>query len=479
MISPLLDDSLTPLLGLLSLAIGVALYVWTALALAAMFRKMGEEPWKGWVPLLNQATVLRWGGLNPWLVLLVFLPLVGPLALWVLQTVAAHRLNPGFGYGTEMTVLAAVLFVVWASILGFGPSRWLGARAAASAAPPAGSRAVPPVPSVADPATAPGAPAAAFAPAGDAEEPAQAWRPPTAPIAIVPGPIAPTPIVPGPNAPAPIAPGADDAAAAERRTPPAPVAAARDDTSWPSEVDEVSAVHPSPFPPSAASARPYTPPPVSPAAGPITFVPGRKSAVPSIHGDAPVTRVPATDPAAPPSAWAPARSAEYDPDAFPEMSGEVSAVVGSPAAGTPLSARRSVSAQQRPPEPEGEDDDDDAEQTVIARRRRPTWKLTAAGRTVALVADVVILGRQPAPDPAFPRAQLVVVDDRTRTVSKTHARLELKGDGWHVTDLHSTNGVLIPTLMGTEEEIGPGSPVPAGDRFRLGDAQVTLARADH
>lgn len=458
MISPLLDDSLTPLLGLLSLAIGVALYVWTALALAAMFRKMGEEPWKGWVPLLNQATVLRWGGFNPWLVLLVLVPFVGPLALWVLLTIAAHRLNPGFGYGTEMTVLAAVLFVVWASILGFGPSRWLGARAAtAGTAPRAGH----PAPS--GPSSAAAADTAAIAPppvvaatGDDALEPSEAaWRPPTAPVPIVAAP-------------------ADRAPAPDRGAPAAPVPGARDAV-WPSEVDEVSAVHPAPFPPSAASSRPYAAPPVPPAAGPITFVPGRKSAVPSIHADAPVTRVPAAGPADPP-AWTPARSAEYDPDAFPEMSGEVSAVAGSPAAGSPLSARRSVSAQQRPPEPD--EDDLDAEQTVIARRRRPTWKLTAAGRTVALVADVVILGRQPAPDPAYPRAQLVVVDDGTRTVSKTHARLELKSDGWQVTDLHSTNGVLIPTLMGTEEEIGPGSPVPAGDRFRLGDTQVTLARAE-
>lgn len=462
MMSPLLDDSLTPLLGLLSLAIGVALYVWTALALAAMFRKMGEEPWKGWVPLLNQATVLLWGGFNPWLVLLFFVPIVGPLVLWVLQTIAAHRLNPGFGYGTEMTVLAAVLFVVWASILGFGPSRWLGARAVrAAGASPAGPRPSPAIPSVVD--TDPtGSRAAAFAPGEDAPEPAaSAWRPPTAPIPIVVGAGADTPVA--------------DAGRSEPGAPYAPVTDEHDDAAWPSEVDEVSAVHPSPFPPSAAASRPYSPPPVSPAEGPIAFVPGRKSAVPSVHGDAPVTRVPAPGPAAPPEPWAPARSAEYDPDAFPEMSGEVSAVVGSPAAGAPLAARRSVSAQQRPP---GTEEDDDAEQTVIARRRRPTWTLTAAGRTVPLVADVVILGRQPSPDPAYPRAQLVVVDDRTRTVSKTHARLELKPDGWQVTDLHSTNGVLIPTLMGTEEEIGPGSPVPAGDRFRLGDAQITLTRGD-
>ena len=37
------DESLAALLGLLSSVLAVALYVWTALAVSAMFRKMGEE----------------------------------------------------------------------------------------------------------------------------------------------------------------------------------------------------------------------------------------------------------------------------------------------------------------------------------------------------------------------------------------------------------------------------------------------------
>ena len=63
------DASLAALLGLLSFVLSVALYVWTALAVSAMFRKMGEEPWKAWVPFLNTATLLKWGGFSPWLVL--------------------------------------------------------------------------------------------------------------------------------------------------------------------------------------------------------------------------------------------------------------------------------------------------------------------------------------------------------------------------------------------------------------------------
>ncbi|MFX5603137.1 FHA domain-containing protein, partial [Acinetobacter baumannii] len=74
------------------------------------------------------------------------------------------------------------------------------------------------------------------------------------------------------------------------------------------------------------------------------------------------------------------------------------------------------------------------------------------GIPVDLTSDVVILGRRPAPDAAHPDAQLVAIADETRTVSKTHARLQLRGEKWFVTDLDSTNGVLFATLMGTEVE---------------------------
>lgn len=102
-----IDSSLAFLVGLLAFVIAIALYVWMALALAAVFRKVGEESWKGWVPFLNQATVLKLGGFSPWLVLLLLVPGLGALVVTVLLVIAAHRINPGFGYGAGMTVLAA------------------------------------------------------------------------------------------------------------------------------------------------------------------------------------------------------------------------------------------------------------------------------------------------------------------------------------------------------------------------------------
>lgn len=521
-----IDTSLAPLVAVLATVIAIALYVWMSLALSAMFRKMGEEPWKGWVPFLNQATVLAWGGFNPWLVLLVLIPGLGALIVLVLLVISAHRINPGFGYGASMTVLAALLFVVWASILGFGPTPWRGARH--SMAPPATP--VPPVP------TMPAAHAAAGAYSGvgtsgfAAPAPGAAGFPATSP-GVFPPPAGGFPPPPSPfPSPAGAAPafradggfGAGAGAGADPRagnpgaaapasglsasgderayiapspspelpepaswapppppvpSPPTPVEP--DVASWPSEIDDVSAVSPSPFPPSAAAptaARQAAQDSVGGTSGLISFVPGRRAEDdsaddPAAGRAAAVTRLPVT---APIETAAVGRQADAEGDAFPELSGEVSAVVGSPAAGAPLSARSSVAAQQRA-EAAATADDDDVDETVMVRRKKVAWQLVPASASpIPLTSEVVILGRRPAADPAFPVAQLVSVRDDARTVSKTHARLELRGEKWLVTDLGSTNGVLLRTIMGEEMEIEPGTELDAGERFFLGDEEFHL-----
>ncbi|TQK18452.1 pSer/pThr/pTyr-binding forkhead associated (FHA) protein [Microbacterium sp. SLBN-154] len=120
------DASLVVTLGVSSALVAVVLYVWTALALGAVFRKSGEQSWKAWVPILNIAVLLQLGGFSGWLVLLLLLPVLGSLLVWVAMIVACHRIGREFGYGAGMTVLAALLLPVWASVLGFGSARWVG-----------------------------------------------------------------------------------------------------------------------------------------------------------------------------------------------------------------------------------------------------------------------------------------------------------------------------------------------------------------
>ncbi len=464
-------DVITIAMGVTSFILFVVLYLWMALALSALFRKAGEEGWKGWVPVLNQAVLLQLGGFSPWLILLILVPGLGGLAVYVLLVMAAHRINRSFGYGAGMTVLAALLMLIWASVLGFGSARWIGeppahvrrsSEPAAPAAPPLVGGWTPSAPPPL-PAAAP-APAAASAPAGPA---APAWAPSSPPPP-------PLPRVSAASGPArgPLSPEVEDSAVAPE--------------------DRVPAAAPQP-------AGSFTPPPVPSAVAaapepitPISSVPGMRSAPPPAPAPAPVQNVPETPRAAPePEPWAPAPVTQPHPpvqhDTFGELSEAVSAVSGAPDAGAPRSARSSVSALYAEPgigdEQFGADEpaagEEAFDQTVIAKRRRTPWKLIPpSGAPLDISSDVVILGRKPAPDPAYPDAQLVSIPDETRTVSKTHARLELRGETWYVTDLGSTNGVLFATLMGTEVEAQPGQELEAGERFFLGDAEVRLRRTD-
>lgn len=528
-----MNESTGAVLGLSSAALFVILYVWYSLGLSAVFAKAGERSWKAWVPVVNVATVLTLGGFSPWLVLINLVPLFGAIAFTVVFIVAVHRISLGFGRGAGTTVLGVLLQVVWASVLGFGSARWQGtpARGDGAAEDSAPARrgqdfAGPYVPLVGGWTPAPtghdtaGDGAASRADA-DGMVPADAT--PSAPMALpfaapsgslsdaVPSPVDWTPArtddaPPSAGDPRPprtedrtsdgVPPTSvfavldalrlgDDDAAPRRRT-----VDAQEDGSQPTV--PLTPGIPSRRVMSAApdareedgAAAPESPVPAAsePSAVPEPWAPPRRAEA----GDAAdaVAQTPLTRPAEPArdTDSTPADS-DADVDEFPELSEAVSAVSEIPDAGSPRSARTSVAALSvHPAFAPGPDDDDDLEamdRTVVARRRRIPWALVPpSGDPVDLTSPVVIVGRRPAVDSAFPDAQLVAISDETRTVSKTHARLQLRGDTWFVTDLHSTNGVLFATLMGTEVEAPPGEEIEAGERFFLGDAEVRLSRRD-
>ena len=63
-------------------------------------------------------------------------------------------------------------------------------------------------------------------------------------------------------------------------------------------------------------------------------------------------------------------------------------------------------------------------------------------------------------------------------MSKTHARLELHMDAWRITDLDSTNGVVVTGDNGAEREVSPGAAHEVDGLFLLGDAELRLRRRD-
>ncbi len=176
-----IDPGALAALSLVQLLVGVGVYVWLALALMAVFRKVGVAPWKAWVPVLNGWELFVLGGMRGWWAAVlaggaILVGIVGtvvgglfagaaitagfggdagsaagalaaaaivPALIWlaflvfavIVQVRLMRELCRGFGVGTAYIVLGVILFPVWASVIGWGSARWLGRPAATAAAP--------------------------------------------------------------------------------------------------------------------------------------------------------------------------------------------------------------------------------------------------------------------------------------------------------------------------------------------------------
>lgn len=121
-----------------------------------------------------------------------------------------------------------------------------------------------------------------------------------------------------------------------------------------------------------------------------------------------------------------------------------------------------------------DEEEEEIDETVVVDRRRPiTWTLVLDDGTILpLDSSHVLLGRKPLS--TDPRTQALVVPDPTITLSKVHARLDLEDGTWTITDLNSTNGVILVNEDGTETLLSPGNPVAAPSRFVLGKVAMSI-----
>lgn len=204
--------------------IGLGIYVWYAFALSKLFPKLDQESWKGWVPVVNEATILQIGGRPAWNVVFYFIPIVQLYGLY-LKVLATHDINKRFGRGAGFTVLAILLPPVWATLLAWGAPpypegdrlaslhgpRRVGTDAArAAGAPGAQGYLAPPIPH-GGPAPATGSFAPSFAPGQPSAPGAFAPEQPSAPGAFAPQGFVPQPPPPATDSPAAFDPRYSDA----------------------------------------------------------------------------------------------------------------------------------------------------------------------------------------------------------------------------------------------------------------------------
>ena len=475
-------------------------YVWLSLALSRVFPKLGEEGWKAWVPVLREMTVFQLGGYSAAWVVALFLPFINIIGL-VVTVLAVHRINATLGRGTGFTVLAVVAYPVWATIVGFtnadrtprpvapqdtgyrpfaalpqtasatgvisdppasaAPARTFGAGSPFDFSPQAtnGPQAPPLPPTAAAPpapfpSTAPRTPAA-VPPA----PPQSAGQIAFQPVARVAPPAPPAPPVP------PVAPPAPSGVPVPPPAPPALVdpAPAPTATAWSA--------------PAAASA------PAAPPAPPVRPVP--VDSTPPLIAPVPAPIVVAPLPPAPAAAVAPTPSPITAPTAFPTLpTSSADGVFDDLPAAAPDDPSNQVSDLEATitpataPEAFESDLDDDFEDTVIVNRREELWVLSPEGaEPIRVTRPVALLGRNPSVSAEHPDAQLIRLTDPARTVSKTHARIELVSGAWLIIDLASTNGVYLDD-DGTSVELEADVPTTLTPAFRLGELAFRLEREE-
>lgn len=132
-----------------------------------------------------------------------------------------------------------------------------------------------------------------------------------------------------------------------------------------------------------------------------------------------------------------------------------------PGARTPSPQGAPAAALTPPPAP-----------TPTAHPSGERWALVLDdGSRLPLTAASILLGRNPV---ASAGAQALRIPDATRTLSKTHARLERDGSGWTLTDVNSTNGVQTFARDGSVAALAPGVPTPVQGRILLGDVGMLI-----
>lgn len=133
-----------------------------------------------------------------------------------------------------------------------------------------------------------------------------------------------------------------------------------------------------------------------------------------------------------------------------------------------------------PPDDDGPEPDDDLDATVVSdRRSTPGWTIVLDDGAQQAVSGQVLIGRRvKGPDPRWPSARLLTLVDTTKSVSKVHALLEADRAAFRVTDLGSTNGVIIAAPDGTEIDLATGatSEVIPGSSVILGNYTMRVEK---
>ncbi len=214
-----------------------------------------------------------------------------------------------------------------------------------------------------------------------------------------------------------------------------------------------------PPPPPPAQFASVPPPPPPPPARPHAAVPPPPPPPPvAIPAVPPVPAIPA-GPAAP----------------MPPQSGLVTGIPGSrPAQQAPPPPPVRVNAPPVVAQLFAEDDDLDSTRISQASATARPWSLVFSDGQSMSVDSAIVIGRDPVIPPTLAGGRAVPVSDPWKSVSKTHAILQVRDGMLWVTDLHSTNGTSITNAVGEAMPCPPEVAMPVGDGWTISASEVSI-----
>lgn len=115
---------------------------------------------------------------------------------------------------------------------------------------------------------------------------------------------------------------------------------------------------------------------------------------------------------------------------------------------------------------------------VDSAARPATIHLLGEAMEPILIAGTVFVGRAPTAS-GNEAATAVAISDEHRSLSRTHARLDVRGGQLVVTDLGSANGTFLVAPDGSAQRLEPNrsTPVPTGFSLALGSKLFTIRAA--
>lgn len=91
-----------------------------------VFKKAGKKGWEAIIPIYNMVVLFQICGINPWILLLALIPIIGQIILMVYLIIAYVRLAHAFGKSSGFAVGLIFLNIIFMAILAFDNSSYTG-----------------------------------------------------------------------------------------------------------------------------------------------------------------------------------------------------------------------------------------------------------------------------------------------------------------------------------------------------------------